>query len=73
VVFFEKLTLVFERIADSLPQYHEIMQIFKENPSPRLKSALIQVYVDFFQFFQGVARVFTNDNGSKDSTSLNIA
>lgn len=67
VTFFEKLAKVIEKIADVLPQYQDIMRIVGERPSERLKSSLCQVYGDFFQFFQGVSRVFTKGDGSKHS------
>lgn len=65
VVFFEKLAKVIERVAAALPQYEQFMEIFGSGASERLKASLCQVYVDLFEFFEGVARVFTKKNGSK--------
>lgn len=65
MTFFEKLTKIIALIADALPQYQDILRIFRESPSDRVKSSLSQVYGDFFEFFEGVTRVFTKENGSK--------
>ena len=67
VTFFEKLTKVIECVAAALPQYEQCMEIFGNGASERLNASLCQVYVDLFEFFQDVARVFTKKNGSKHS------
>ncbi|KAL9121120.1 MAG: hypothetical protein Q9187_002326 [Circinaria calcarea] len=72
VVFFEKLTKVIERVAAALPQYEQFMEIFGSGASERLKTSLCQVYVDLFEFFEGVARVFTKKNGTVKRTPVVI-
>lgn len=72
VTFFEKLTKIVERLGAELPQYSLIEKSFLDMPSDRLRELVCKVYIDIFQFFQSVVRVFTKEDGSKKETYLHI-
>ncbi|OCL08347.1 hypothetical protein AOQ84DRAFT_42671 [Glonium stellatum] len=72
VTFFEKLVTVLERLIESFPQYAMIADLCKDKVSTRMKSHLENVYLDIFQFFQSVARVFTNSRGGLRKTPIVI-
>jgi hypothetical protein len=61
--FFEKLTTVIERFAAVFPQYDEISRLTWDASSSVIKSSLVNVYLDLFEFFTMVARIFTNGRG----------
>ena len=65
VVFFEKLTKTIGQVAVTLPQYDDYMQVDLGGATERLKSSPYHIYAALFDFFHGVARVFTKQNGSK--------
>jgi hypothetical protein len=65
--FFEKLSRLIERLTMSLPQYAEFYQSLCSGInrfSPRLETSLVKFYVDMFDLFQAIARVFSRPNGS---------
>ena len=66
--FFDKLTRTLERLANHIPQYDLIIQMYKgrylDEFAKRITNSLRDVYVDIFQFLQRVARVFSGKDGS---------
>jgi hypothetical protein len=64
--FFEKLAIAIERIAAVFPGYWGIERyIDLRRVSNQFKSSLCAIYVDLFDFFRTLVRVFVKDNGSK--------
>ena len=72
VTFFEKLTKIVERLGAELPQYRLIEKWCLNMPSDKLQESACKVYIDIFQFFQSVVRVFTKEDGSKKDVYLHI-
>jgi hypothetical protein len=62
--FFEKLIALLGRLANTFPQYHEIVAIFDGEPPARMRHHLESVYQDIFEFLQTAARIFTASTGS---------
>jgi hypothetical protein len=70
--FFEKLTQTVEKLAVILPQYEEVLGSIgslKNTASQRLRNSLVRFYVDLFDFFQAVARVFSKQDGSESTNA----
>jgi hypothetical protein len=65
ISFFDKLGEILEYLGDLLPHYAEIMEIGKHHVSERFRVSLRNLYLDLFDFFKAVARVFTQKGGSK--------
>ena len=65
VGFFEKLGENLSQLAATIPAYEEILQYDMTATSDRFKSSLCEFYVDLFEFFQAISRVFTQKSGSK--------
>ncbi|KAI0451042.1 hypothetical protein F5B21DRAFT_507573 [Xylaria acuta] len=74
--FFEKLCKTIEKLSDRLPRYGELYDSLSTRTglaSPYLKDSLQKLYVDLFQFFEAVARVFSNKYGKIKRTPLVVA
>lgn len=69
--FFEKLAEVLSQISSLIPAYSDVLQFDISNPSVRFRMSLGKFYEDLLDFFQAVARVFTQKNGSKDTDNTN--
>lgn len=69
VTFLDKLTDMFERIADILPTYHAHIQRIRELPYPasrlRLGKALSYVYADIIQFCQSAYGLLCKRRGNR--------
>jgi hypothetical protein len=63
VTFFEKLSGMLESLSTSMPQYAEILALVMQTPSERLKISIRHYYVDLFDIFRSIARVFTKRDG----------
>jgi len=62
--FFDKLTEILDQIGRTLPRYKEIRDLAAKDMSVQLRSSLIDLYTDLFEFFTSVACVFTQKSGS---------
>ncbi|MCJ1430987.1 hypothetical protein MMC27_000337 [Xylographa pallens] len=65
VGFFDQLGEQLVRISLVIPAYSEILQFDVTSVSDRFRYSLRKFYVDLFEFFKSVARVFTRKNGKK--------
>ena len=65
VGFFEKLSDILLQLAATVPAYEEILQFDVTATSDRFKSSLCNFYVDLFELFKAISRVFTQKSGSK--------
>lgn len=54
-----------ERLSEAIPRYSEILRIVSGTSSETFQTSVRSFYVDLFDFFKSVARVFTNKKGSK--------
>jgi len=63
--FFDKLTEILDQIGRTLPHYKEIRDLAPKDMSIRLRSSLIDLYRDLFEFFTSVACIFTQKSGSR--------
>jgi hypothetical protein len=74
ITFLEKLTIMFEKMAQNLPAYEEYVvklqfraQKYGRKPHPRLLKALAYIYVDIIQFCLDACRLFSaGKNGTYD-------
>ncbi|KAF2189292.1 hypothetical protein K469DRAFT_62625 [Zopfia rhizophila CBS 207.26] len=77
--FFRRLTGVLQRLSNALPQYGELVKHMKDRMKEhvsgevpaRLRSSLVSVYGNLFQFLQSAARIFTkHDTSNKMATTI---
>lgn len=54
-----------ERLSLMMPRYAEVLDITKGQVSERFCSSLEKLYIDLFDFFRSVSRVFTQKGGSE--------
>ncbi|KAH7391025.1 hypothetical protein DE146DRAFT_634868 [Phaeosphaeria sp. MPI-PUGE-AT-0046c] len=74
--FFEKLSKLIESLTMKLPQYAEFYETLcsgNSRFSPRLQGSLVEFYVDIFEFFQAIARVFSRPDGRLKRSPVVIA
>ncbi|KAJ8125434.1 hypothetical protein O1611_g8207 [Lasiodiplodia mahajangana] len=74
--FFEKLCKTIEKLSVSLPRYGELYNAILRRgglANPYLKDSLQKLYVDLFQFFEAVARVFSSKDGRIKRTPQVVA
>ncbi|KAH6679199.1 hypothetical protein B0J14DRAFT_649592 [Halenospora varia] len=71
--FFEKLTEILERLCTVLPNYNDIAGIIKDKVSGRFQESLRNLYLDVFEFFRAIARLFTQKDGSLKRTPVVIS
>ncbi|CZR63552.1 uncharacterized protein PAC_13449 [Phialocephala subalpina] len=74
--FFEKVCDLLESLNAILPQFRDVynsLNHMKSDLTPRLHEAILQFYTCLFEFFQTLARVFTNKNGTIRRTPATLA
>ena len=62
--FFEKLGELLSQLARRVPQYRKLAYLTNLHTSELLTSSLRALYVDLLEFFGGIAKVFTQRDGS---------
>jgi hypothetical protein len=67
--FFDKLGHIFEELSKRIPAYNEISQLLAKTKvqtqiSDRFLGSLRAFYIDLYEFFRSVTRVFSQKNGS---------
>jgi len=70
VSFFDGLADTLGRLAAEIPQYDALVKLcatYHLEPSPRLKSSLVNIYVELFRFLKTVAGIFLRENKCKIS------
>lgn len=68
--FFDKLIENLESLSEVFPSLEGVEALCAQLHSPRLRSHLEKVYIDLFEFFRSVARVFTSKSHGRASVSL---
>jgi len=53
-----------EQLSAVIPQYSEILHLVPGTSSKTFENSLRSFYMDLFDFFKAVARVFSNKKGS---------
>jgi hypothetical protein len=65
VTFFEKLGEMFTQVSSKIPAYNDVKKYAGKTISERFRASLKVFYVDLFEIFRGIARIFTQKSGSK--------
>ena len=62
-----------EKLGQKLPRYEDILDTVPSKITERFRASLRNVYVDLFEFFAAVARVFSQRNGGILTHTLILA
>jgi hypothetical protein len=63
--FFDKLSDLLEVYGEKLPRFEKIDKLAKNNFSDMFRDTLKTIYIDLFELFTAIARIFTKADGCK--------